>query len=104
MCLLNFSFILFSGYCCLASQMWCLGRFLPLIVGVHVPEHDSHWRCYLQLLQILTLSTAVEVTVDTAAMLRLLVKDYLVDFNRLYPGSMTPKLHYLLHLPDQMKL
>ena len=25
----------------LASQMWCLGRFLPLIIGSHMPEDDE---------------------------------------------------------------
>lgn len=84
--------------------MWLLGRLLPLIVGKYVPSNDEHWRCYVQLLRILTISTAVEVTEDTVSVLSLLIRDYLVAFNHLYPNSITPKLHYLLHLPRQMEL
>lgn len=87
-----------------ASQMWLLGRLLPLMVGKYVPGDDAHWRCFLQLLRILCVTTAVEVTVDTVSLLSVLIHDYLVTFNHLYPHSITPKLHYLLHLPRQMQL
>ena len=83
--------------------MWLLGRLLPLMVGQYVPEEDDHWQCYINILRILTLATAVEVTDDTIATLAQLVEDYLHQMNLLYPNSITPKMHYLLHLPDQMK-
>lgn len=84
--------------------MWLLGRLLPLIVGKYIPNDDAHWRCYVQLLRILTISTAIEVTEDTVSNLSLCIQDYLVTFNSLYPDSITPKLHYLLHLPLHMQL
>jgi hypothetical protein len=74
------------------------------MVGKYVPSDDAHWKGYMQLLRILTISTAIEVTEDTISILSLLVRDYLVTFNSLYPDSITPKLHYLLHLPRQMQL
>lgn len=84
--------------------MWLLGRLLPVIFGKYVPDSDTHWKCYVQLLRILTISTATEVTDDTVATLSLLIRDYLTTFNSLYPDSITPKFHYLLHLPRQMQL
>ena len=75
--------------------MWLLGRLLPLMTGDHVPEDDKHWIC---LLRILTIATAFELTKDSVSALTLLV-DYLQQFNQLYPNSITPKIHYLLHLP-----
>ena len=87
-----------------ASQAWLLGRLLPLIVGRFVPDDDAHWRCYSDLLKILVICTAVEVTEESISTLTLLVEDYLVRYTTLYPGIMTPKLHYLLHLPQQMEL
>lgn len=83
--------------------MWLLGRLLPLMVGRYVPNHDKHWECYSLLLKILVIATAVEVTEDTVSTLSLLIEDYLFRYNSLYPGTMTPKLHYLLHLPQQLK-
>ena len=41
----------------IASQMWLLGRLLPLIIGKYVCSDDKHWRCYLQLLRIVTIGT-----------------------------------------------
>ena len=86
-----------------ASQNWLLGRLLPLMVGSYVPDGDSHWECYMQLLSIMVLVTAVEVTLDSVSELTMLVQDYLHAFNSLYPNKITPKMHYLLHLPDQMR-
>lgn len=85
-----------------AAQMWLLGRLLPLMVGKYVAEDDRHWICFTNLLRILTISTAFEVTEDDVSILTLLVEDYLQQFNELYPNSITPKMHYLLHLPEQV--
>ena len=87
-----------------ASQMWLLGRMLPLMVGRYIPEDDLHWKSYLDLLRILTLATAVEMTQETISLMSMLVENYLTRYNTLYPNSMTPKLHYLVHLPEQMEL
>ena len=79
---------------------WSLTTF----VGKYVLDNDTHWKCYVQLLRILTVSMAIEVTEDTISVLSLLTRDYLEMFNSLYPDSITPKLHYLLHLPRQIQL
>ena len=84
--------------------MWLLGRLLPVMVGKYVPDNDMHWSCYLQLLRILAVTTAIEVTYETPSVLSLLIRDYLVTFKSLHPNSFTPKVHYLLHLPLQMSL
>ena len=36
----------------IASQMWCLARYLPLLIGEHIPLGFPHWECFLQLLLI----------------------------------------------------
>ena len=83
--------------------MWLLGRLLPLMVGNCVPEADGHWLCFINLLKILCIATAVEITPDAVALLQMLIEDYLHQFNGLYPDSITPKMHYLLHLPSQIQ-
>ena len=39
-----------------ASQMWCLGRLPPLMIGNLVPEDDDRWRLFTLLIEI-TLSS-----------------------------------------------
>ena len=87
----------------LASQIWLLGHLLPVILGKYVRDDDVHWKCYMQLLRVLTISTATEVTENTVATLSFLIQDYLATFNSLYPDSITPKLHYLLYLQWNMQ-
>lgn len=39
--------------CHLATKMWCLGRYLPLLFGDVVEPDDVHWQHYLDLLTIM---------------------------------------------------
>lgn len=66
-----------------ASQMWLLGRLLPLMIGEYVPDDDPHWICYIDLLSILVLSTATEVSIDTITDLKSAIESYLFKYNRL---------------------
>ena len=85
-----------------ASQMCLLGRLLPLMVVQCVPESDEHWKCYLQLLRTVTLVTSHEVTEGAIPVLTLLVSMQLLsEYANLYPGLMVPKLHYMIHPPNQ---
>ena len=51
----------------------------------------------------MSIVTAVEVTENSINILTMLIECYLSTFNALFPDSITPKMHYLLHLPDQIK-
>lgn len=84
----------------IASQMWLLGRLLPLMVGDFVPDDDPHWLCFVDLLRILCIVTAAE---DAIGLLSFLTESYLFQYNTLYPDSVTYKLHILLHLSDQIR-
>ncbi|EDO36048.1 predicted protein [Nematostella vectensis] len=38
-----------------ASQMWCLGRFLPLMIGSRIPGDDEKWQLFIILLEIVSI-------------------------------------------------
>lgn len=85
--------------------MWLLGRTLPLMIGKYVPPNDDpHWNCFLDLLRITTIATANTVSEDTPVIMTMIIEQYLACFASLYPSQLTPKFHYLLHLPYQMEL
>ena len=86
----------------LASQMMTLIRLIPFMVGNCVERNDSHWECFLQLWDICSMVCAFEATTGDATHLAWLVEAYLEEFFILYDGPMTPKLHYLVHLPQQI--
>lgn len=81
--------------------MWCLGRYLPHIIGDLVPEGNQYWDCFLILLEITDLLFSPTTSVDDTAQLRLLIRTHHETFKKLYPDrSITPKMHYLVHYPD----
>lgn len=86
-----------------ASQMWCLGRFLPMIVGSHIPAQDEKWNLFLTLLEITDIIFADAITVNKASYLQDLLEYHHTQFVQLYPNaSVIPKMHYILHYPRTM--
>ena len=70
--------------------MWCLGRYLPLMVGdITVPEDIEKWLLFLLLLTIIDYVFAPMCTSDTISYVRLLIHDHFVEFKRLYPTKAT---------------
>ena len=82
--------------------MMTLVTLLPFMVGNYVERSDSHWECFLQLWDICSIVCAFEVTDGDAIQLAWLMETYLEEFFTLYDVTMTPKLHYLVHLPQQI--
>lgn len=83
--------------------MWTLATCLPLIIGHYVPEDDIHWECYLLLVQISKYCTAKVTSKVSVAYLRALIDQHHQEFRKCYPdASITPKMHYMVHFPQQM--
>ena len=74
------------------------------MIGSFVETDNDHWHCFLQLWDICSIVCAFEVTDSDAIHLAWLVEAYLEELSTLYRITMTPKLHYLLHLPKQISL
>ncbi len=84
--------------------MWCLARYLPLIIGDLVPEDDEKWNLFLMLLTIVDYVFAPRTTPDVIAYVRFLINQHHTEFRRLYPDCvMIPKQHYMVHIPEWME-
>ena len=71
-----------------------------MMVGHKVPEGDDNWLNFLELLTIVDPLLAPDISPDDAAHLSVLITDHHQQFKELYPhASITPKMHYLLHMP-----
>lgn len=80
--------------------MWLLGRLLPAMVGNFIPEGDEHWVNLVNLIQIMDFVMAPKLTADEATYLEDLIENHHEEFMRLYPdSSITPKMHYMVHMP-----
>ena len=72
------------------------------MVGNNVERNDKHWECFRQLWDICGMVCAFKVTTSDATHLAWLVEAYLEELFIVYNVPMTPKLHYLVHLPPQI--
>ena len=83
-----------------ASQMWLLGRLLPVMVGRFIPESDACWQNYVLLLDIVDILMAPEVVPSDISLLAVLIEDHHREFTTLYPtSSVIPKMHHMVHMP-----
>ena len=82
--------------------MWVLATNLPLMIGDLVPLNDEPWECFLLHLDILQLCTAKKVTSGQSGYLEALIYDHHLMFTRCYGISVPPKIHYMVHFPNQM--
>lgn len=86
-----------------AAQMWCLGRFLPLMIGNLIPQEDERWQLFNMLLEINDIVFSPIVSEDSIGVLEGLIEEHHETFLALYPGrSVIPKMHYMVHYPSQM--
>lgn len=84
--------------------MWCLGRYLPILIGDKIPEKYPYWENFLSHLEIMGEIFAPITSEDRLDYLAMLIEDFLEDFRVLYQERrLTPKMHYLLHVPTWMR-
>lgn len=87
-----------------AAQMWTIATILPLAIGDCVPVDHPAWECFLTLLKISKICTAKVIPPRIAEFyLSSLIEQYLQQFKECFPSvHMTPKMHYMVHFPQQI--
>ena len=86
-----------------ASAVMTLCEILPHKIGLKA-DIDPKWLNFLRLVQCLFISTTPICNADTTGMLTQLIFTHHQEFRKLYPkATITPKMHYCIHLPTQMK-
>ena len=86
-----------------AAQSWQLALMLPFLIGQYVPNCDENYENFIDLLKIINICVSFEIHADDIVALQQLICIYLSTFVKLYGQNfMTPKMHYLIHLPRQI--
>lgn len=85
-----------------SSQMLMLGSLLPFIVKDHCDK--AKLSNFILLLMILGICMSRAIREEEVHVLRILIHNYLINFNDLFPGSFVPKHHFLIHLATQILL
>ena len=81
--------------------MWCLFRYLPIMIGDLVDLEQ--WHCFLQLCNIVQICTAPAIKREDVPFLRILIEERHNLFKEVYPMAfIIAKLDYMTHIPDDI--
>lgn len=80
-----------------ASAMRCLIWYFSLIVGPFIPDDDEVWDLYLQLRELVEMLTTPKFHCDIHHVIQLRIQEYLQSLVQVFPNSMKPKHHFLVH-------
>lgn len=85
-----------------ASQMWLLSTVLPFILAEFVDTTTDQWRCFISIIELMSLCFAHKISLETIVYLKRAIKEHFELFNSLYgnTANITPKQQYLIHLPS----
>ena len=90
-----------------ASEMFALAHTLPFIIGEWITEENYILEpilCHVRMLQILNLCSAYEIHLETTYLLARMIELFIIKFNRLHPGWIVPKFHFIVHLPRYIRM
>jgi len=88
-----------------ASEMWCLLRNLPVLIGDLVADDDQVWLLLCQLLKISSVIFSPSCTIAVTYYLKHLIDDHLLLFKDLFPlVNIIPKQHFMIHYPRMIRI
>ena len=89
---------------CTQSQMRCLSRLLPIIIGDKIPEEKEYWSVFLHMLDMIDHASAFEFDNADIEYLNEVVETFSDKRFSAFPGENTkPNSHYILHYGQQTK-
>ena len=90
---------------CIASQMWCLGRLLPVMLGESVPVEDENWECFILLMTIVDYIFAPVISKESLPYVQQIIQEHHEKFKEVYPScNLIPKMHYMIHIPKWIEM
>ena len=85
-----------------AAQMWLLSCVFPFFGEQHAQGCANVWQVLVTMLQITAICLSKKISINIVAYLTGLVKEHLQLFKEALNTNITPKQHYLVHIPSQI--
>ncbi|XP_029021786.1 uncharacterized protein LOC114864938 [Betta splendens] len=86
-----------------SGQMIVLLKILPFLIDAD--KDNEHYKIITELLEITQILFAPVISIQTISKLKTLIEQHLKHMKNIFPdNNITPKQHYLIHAPSQIKL
>lgn len=82
-----------------SAENMTLARNFTLLIGDLVPQDNSCWDLFLKLKKALDLIMDNVPRINSHKYLKVLISEYLNCLNEVFPASIKPKHHHLIHYP-----
>ena len=86
-----------------ATEKWCLFRILALLISEYIPVDEAYWNLFLICRSIADYLFAPAVMDNDIDHLEFEIRTFLAEFVKIFPNKLTPKFHFLLHYPTQIR-
>ncbi|CAD6224838.1 GSCOCG00005578001-RA-CDS, partial [Cotesia congregata] len=86
-----------------ASESRCILENIGVLIGDWVPRKNLHWRLVILIKEIFDIVSATVIHKGISYYLTNLIGEYLHLLSILFPGSLKPKHHYMLHYATIME-
>ena len=85
-----------------AAQIWLLSRVFPFFGEPYAYHCSDVWKVFIMMSEITGICLSKKITINILGYLRVLIKEHLQLFKDVFNQNITPKQHYLVHLPSQI--
>ena len=85
--------------------MRCFVHLFPLIMSEDPKAtHKEHLECFLQMHDLVAVLLTPMLVAEQIPHLKICIAEYLSASLTLYNRDLTPKFHFLVHIPTQIKM
>lgn len=86
-----------------SAEILSLMNNLSLITGNYIEQDNEHWTLYIILKRIISIVVSSVVHAKTHKILESEIEEFLSLHSKLFPNSMKPKHHFMVHHPRVME-
>lgn len=85
-----------------AAQIWLLSRVFVLFAEPFSQHCPDVWTVLLSILEITAICLSKKISINILGYLKDIIEEHLQMFRNVFNENITPKQHYLVHLPSQI--
>lgn len=85
-----------------AAQIWLLSRVFAFFGEEYAHLCPNVWRVFMTSLEITAICLSRKISINILGYLKGLIKEHLQLFKDIIGENITPKQHYLIHVPSQI--
>ena len=85
-----------------AAQIWLISRAFVFFAAPFSHNCPDVWNILLSILEITAICLSKKISINVLGYLKDLIEEHLQMFKNVFNEDITPKQHYLVHLPSQI--